>query len=68
MARRSQQAFAKRQREMRKAEKAIQKRERRAERKESGTEPVEEAPGLGEDDCAPLETGLPDPAIPNPEP
>ncbi|MHC4080745.1 MAG: hypothetical protein ACYS15_03920 [Planctomycetota bacterium] len=41
MARKSQQAFAKRQRELKKAEKAAQKRLRREERKEAETNPAE---------------------------
>ncbi len=41
MARKNQQAFAKRQRERKKAEKAAKKRERRAERKEEKLHPPE---------------------------
>jgi hypothetical protein len=58
MARKSQQAFAKRQRELKKAEKAAQKRLRRAERKEGDPNPEEpESLDPYEDDQTPPETG-----------
>jgi hypothetical protein len=56
MARKSQQAFAKRQRELRKAEKAAQKRLRREERKEADTTPPMAADPAANDD-APSENG-----------